>query len=113
MSALYSLIPDSFTPLIPVHEPYKPAGDVVEWRSNADGTVVQEIFALKAGTFGLRYKAWINVASPSSTARHRWWSVKAKTSLNTDDAEYARKAASVDAYANALVFGDWNHPGKL
>ena len=52
--------------------------------------------------------AWINVASPTSTARHRWWSVKPKTPLDTHDPEYARKAASVDAYANALPLGGWN-----
>lgn len=108
MPELDGLIPASFTPIMPVHEPYKPAADVIEWRSNADGTVVQEIVSLESGALGLRYKAWINVASPTSTARHRWWSVKAKTSLETRDPEYARKAASVDAYANALALGSWN-----
>ena len=94
-------------PFMAPEMPYFPSLDTVIARYNSKQSIIQEIFKREDGTFGLRYKAWINLPDAKNNARHIWQEFSPKSNLITDTTESAKQLAEFHANETGLSFGDW------
>jgi hypothetical protein len=102
-----SIYPKDKAPFIAPELPYFPTKDTVIVRYNTAQSIIQEIFKRDNGTFGLRYKAWINHPDERSAARHVWQEIMPKRHLVTDTADSAKRMAEFHAKETGVSFGDW------
>ncbi len=101
------IYPDDKAPFIAPELPYFPAADTVIVRYNNQQSIIQEIFRRENGTFGLRYRAWINHPDGKNKVRHVWQEIMPKSNLITRSTESAKQMAEFHASEKGILFGDW------
>ena len=83
---------------------YAPSSGAVLWRSDATGSLVQEIYRRAESTFGFAYFAWVAWRDAGGVVRnHTWHRVDGIDSLIAESADTARTVAEADAARRDVV----------
>jgi hypothetical protein len=95
-------------PLAAPSEPYSPGPDVTAWRVTRDGAIIQELFLRGGGSFGFRYRAWVNFADAGGGPHHLWHEYHPSPENISDSADTAKSEAIAHARDTDADFGSWS-----
>jgi hypothetical protein len=97
-------------PLNAPSEPYSAKPDVIAFRSDDSGAIMQEVFERDGGSFGFRYCAWVNFADSGAGAHHAWHEFHPASVLVADSDAIARREAAAHTKETGRTFGEWTTP---
>jgi hypothetical protein len=80
---------------------------VVARRLNKEGTIAQEVFRRRAGSYAFRYIAWVNFEDAGGGQHHLWQEYLPESNAVTDSEGVAKELAESHADECGVSLGAW------